>query len=90
MKCKYLILGGGPAGLTFANYLKENNATDFIVVEECDEAGGLCKSALVDGAQLDMGGDIFWMLRIMMRVIFYLNLCQKKNGMSLSVIHKSI
>lgn len=59
MKCKYLILGGGPAGLTFANYLKENNATDFIVVEECDEAGGLCKSALVDGAQLDMGGGHF-------------------------------
>lgn len=59
MRCKYLILGGGPAGLSFANMLKKNSVTDFMLIEECDTAGGLCKSVLVDDAQLDIGGGHF-------------------------------
>lgn len=56
---KYLILGAGPAGLTFANKLKQLGETSFVVVEKEEEAGGLCRSVLVDGAPFDIGGGHF-------------------------------
>lgn len=56
---KYLILGAGPAGLTFANKLKENGENDFLVLEKENEAGGLCRSVNVDGAPFDIGGGHF-------------------------------
>lgn len=58
-KIKYLILGAGPAGLTFANMLKRNNEESFLLIEKEAEAGGLCRSTLVDGAPLDIGGGHF-------------------------------
>lgn len=56
---KYLILGAGPSGLTFANRLLMNGENDFIVLERDSEAGGLCKSVTVDGKPLDIGGGHF-------------------------------
>lgn len=56
---KYLILGAGPAGLTFANKLKQCGETDFLVLEKEKEAGGLCRSAIVDGSPFDIGGGHF-------------------------------
>ena len=56
---KYLILGGGPAGLSFANRLLQKGETDFLVLEKEAEAGGLCKSTEVDGSPLDIGGGHF-------------------------------
>lgn len=56
---KYLILGAGPAGLTFANRLKEKGVTDFLVLEKENEAGGLCRSVDVDGSPFDIGGGHF-------------------------------
>ena len=56
---KYLILGAGPAGLSFANRLKQNRINDFLVLERENEAGGLCRSMDVDGAPLDIGGGHF-------------------------------
>ncbi len=56
---KYLILGAGPAGLTFANKLKENGEKDFLVLEKEKEAGGLCRSVNVDGSPFDIGGGHF-------------------------------
>lgn len=58
-KVKYLILGAGPSGLTFANQLKKNGIDSFLVIEMEKEAGGLCRSAMVDGAPLDIGGGHF-------------------------------
>lgn len=58
-KYKYLILGAGPAGLAFANRLLECGETDFLVLEKEKEAGGLCRSAQVDGSPLDIGGGHF-------------------------------
>lgn len=58
-KCKYLILGAGPAGLGFANRLLELGETDFLVLEKEKEAGGLCRSMEVDGSPLDIGGGHF-------------------------------
>ena len=58
-KVKYLILGAGPAGLTFAHMLKKGGETSFLVLEKEAQAGGLCRSALVDGSPFDMGGGHF-------------------------------
>jgi protoporphyrinogen oxidase len=58
-KIKYLILGAGPAGLTFSNYLKQHGENSFLVLEKQHEAGGLCRSQIVDGAPLDIGGGHF-------------------------------
>ena len=56
---KYLILGAGPAGLTFANCLLQKGEDSFLVLEKESEAGGLCRSAEVDGSPFDIGGGHF-------------------------------
>lgn len=56
---KYLILGAGPAGLAFANKLKEYGEDSFLVLEKEQEAGGLCRSMVVDGSPFDIGGGHF-------------------------------
>lgn len=56
---KYLILGAGPAGLAFANKLKQNGEDNFLVLEKEDTAGGLCRSVNVDGSPFDIGGGHF-------------------------------
>ena len=56
---KYLILGGGPAGLTVANRLLQNSETDFLLLEKESEVGGLCRSKFIDQAPLDIGGGHF-------------------------------
>lgn len=58
-KVKYLILGAGPSGLTFANMLLRRGETSFAVIEREDEVGGLCRSTVVDGAPFDIGGGHF-------------------------------
>ena len=56
---KYLIIGAGPSGLTFANCLKDRGEEDFHIIEENSTAGGLCRSEDVDGTPLDIGGGHF-------------------------------
>lgn len=56
---KYLILGAGPAGLTFANTLLARGEDDFLVIEKEESAGGLCRSLDVDGSPFDIGGGHF-------------------------------
>lgn len=56
---KYLILGAGPSGLTIANKFKQAGVTDFLVLEKENAAGGLCRSANVDGSPFDIGGGHF-------------------------------
>ena len=56
---KYIIIGAGPAGLTFANRLLQNGEEDFLVIERNEEAGGLCRSKDIDGRPLDIGGGHF-------------------------------
>lgn len=61
---KYLILGAGPAGLAFANKLKEAGETDFLILEREKEAGGLCRSVKVNDFPLDIGGGHFLDVRL--------------------------
>ena len=56
---KFLILGAGPAGLAFANRLLAHDEQDFVVLEAESESGGLCRSLLIDGSPLDIGGGHF-------------------------------
>ncbi len=56
---RYLILGAGPSGLAFAHTLLEQGEESFLVLEKETTAGGLCRSALVDGKPLDIGGGHF-------------------------------
>ncbi len=56
---KYLIIGAGPAGLTFANSLLDRGEKDFHILEAESTAGGLCRSEDVDGTPLDIGGGHF-------------------------------
>jgi protoporphyrinogen oxidase len=58
-KVKYLILGAGPTGLAFAHTLLSRGETSFLVLEQEEVAGGLCRSQEVDGAPLDIGGGHF-------------------------------
>lgn len=58
-RLQYLILGAGPAGLSFACRLLQNGVKDFLVLEKETEAGGLCRSMEVDGSPLDIGGGHF-------------------------------
>ena len=61
MHYKFIILGAGPSGLTLAHALLDGGYTldDILVVEKQAIAGGLCRSATVDGAPLDIGGGHF-------------------------------
>lgn len=58
-KVKYLILGAGAAGLTFARKLKDCGEDSFIVLEKERMAGGLCRSTKVDESPFDIGGGHF-------------------------------
>ncbi|BEI34790.1 FAD-dependent oxidoreductase [Polynucleobacter sp. HIN6] len=58
---KFIILGGGPSGLSFANALINNgiSPSDFLLLEKNSNVGGLCRSEMIDGSPLDIGGGHF-------------------------------
>ena len=51
-----LILGAGPAGLTLGNRLKDMGVDTFTILEKEKEAGGLCRTVMMDGVPVDIGG----------------------------------
>ena len=53
---KFVILGGGPSGLSIARTLLDHGEDSFVVLEKESEPGGLCRSLDVDGAPIDSGG----------------------------------
>lgn len=56
---KYLILGAGADGLSFAKRLKQIGKDNSIMLEKELEAGSLCRSTVVEGSPLDIGGWLF-------------------------------
>lgn len=55
IKTKYLIIGAGISGLTFANYAKG----DYLVVEKENEVGGYCRTIKRNGYVWDYAGHFF-------------------------------
>ena len=55
MKTKYLIIGAGISGLSFANYCNG----DYIVVEKENEVGGYCRTIKRNGYVWDYAGHFF-------------------------------
>ena len=53
---KYLILGAGISGLTFAEQKKSD---DYIIIEKDNEPGGLCRSFYNNGFVWDIAGHFF-------------------------------
>lgn len=64
-KVRYLVLGGGPSGLTIAHSLIDRGVPkdQVLLLEKESVTGGLCRSEMVDGAPLDIGGGHFLDLR---------------------------
>ncbi len=54
MKTKYLIIGGGISGLTFANYVK-----DYVIIEKEKEVGGYCRTIKRKDYIWDYAGHFF-------------------------------
>lgn len=52
---KYLIIGGGISGLSFAKYVKD----DYKIIEKENEAGGLCRTHYVGDYVWDYAGHFF-------------------------------
>lgn len=57
---KVIIIGAGPAGLTAANELLENDDYEVIVLEETDDIGGISKTVKYHGNRMDIGGHRFF------------------------------
>lgn len=55
MKTKYLIIGAGISGLTFANYIKN----DYLIIEKENEVGGYCRTIKRNGFIWDYAGHFF-------------------------------
>ena len=55
MNTKYLIIGAGVSGLTFANYVKG----DYLIVEKENEIGGYCRTIYKKDFVWDYAGHFF-------------------------------
>jgi len=55
-KTKYLILGAGITGISFANFVKND---DYLILEKENEPGGLCRTIKQDGFTWDYSGHFF-------------------------------
>jgi len=53
---KYLIIGSGISGLSFANFIKSK---DYLILERDSEPGGYCKTIKQDGFTWDYAGHFF-------------------------------
>jgi protoporphyrinogen oxidase len=52
----YIIIGGGITGVAAARRLQQLGNDNFILLESDKEVGGLCRTKIVDGHYLDIGG----------------------------------
>jgi len=52
----YVIIGGGITGVAAARRLQQLGKTNFVLLEGEKESGGLCRTRVIDGHYLDIGG----------------------------------
>lgn len=58
-KVKYLIIGAGISGLTFAMAAGAENGGDYLIAEKENEVGGYCRTIKKDGFVWDYAGHFF-------------------------------
>ena len=58
-RVKYLIIGAGISGLTFAGAVETENSGDYLIVEKENEIGGYCRTIKKDGFVWDYAGHFF-------------------------------
>jgi protoporphyrinogen oxidase len=73
-KVKYLIIGGGISGLTFANRIGSN---DYLIIEKEKEVGGLCRTHYVGDYVWDYAGHFFHFANKDLKSYFENNLSRK-------------
>lgn len=56
---EYLVIGAGVSGVTTARLLQLKGIDDVLILEADSEPGGLCRTRVVDGHVLDIGGGHF-------------------------------
>ena len=56
----YLIIGAGVTGITLSKYLRKSGVDNILVLEKEDCPGGLCKTEIINGHTLDIGGGHFF------------------------------
>lgn len=52
----YIVIGGGMTGIAAARRLQQLGRENFILLEGEKETGGLCRTKVIDGHYLDIGG----------------------------------
>lgn len=57
---EYLVIGAGVTGITLMKKLREKGIENIIALEAESEVGGLCKTKIIDGNVLDIGGGHFF------------------------------
>lgn len=58
---KVVIIGAGPAGLSAGLEIKkQNKKIDVVIVEECNQPGGISKTINYKGNRMDLGGHRFF------------------------------
>lgn len=55
-KVKYLIIGAGVSGLSFANFIKSDS---YLIIEKEKEAGGYCRTIYEQDFVWDYAGHFF-------------------------------
>ena len=61
MKKKIVIIGAGPAGLTYAyELLKRTNKYEVVIYEEGKNIGGISQTVKYKGNRIDIGGHRFF------------------------------
>ncbi len=55
----YFIIGAGITGVTVARLLQQRRDTNFLILEKDKEAGGLCRTRVINDHILDIGGGHF-------------------------------
>ena len=61
MKKKIVIIGAGPAGLTYAyELLKQSNKYEVVILEATKNIGGISQTVKYKGNRIDIGGHRFF------------------------------
>ena len=56
----YIIIGAGVTGITLCKRLRQKGFNKILILEKESECGGLCRTKIINGHTLDIGGGHFY------------------------------